>query len=182
MKWKRLKNGDWQAEGEKGDFLAWREGRSWKARYWSKDCRVHFFMVTTGALSAVKKACERHPNWEKERLNLSTETQEQQTVVEFCEWHRIPIVHIPNEGKRSKAYGAQLKRMGLWKGFPDLFVVASKKGYHGLMIELKKDKSKHVTPEQKACIEYLNTAGYRAVVCYGADEAIHEIIAYWGAL
>ena len=43
----------------------------------------------------------------------------------------------------------------------------------------RKDKSKaRVSPAQKEWIEKLNSVGYRAVVCYGADEAIREIKNY----
>lgn len=109
-----------------------------------------------------------------------TETGEQEAVVQFCELMRLPVVHIPNEGKRSAAYAAQMKRMGLAKGFPDLFIPVARSGFHGLFIELKRDRGSKPTAEQKAWIEYLNRAGYRAAVCHGADAAIEEIKNYCG--
>lgn len=107
-----------------------------------------------------------------------TEDGEQEAVIEFCELAHIPIVHIPNEGKRSAAYGARMKRLGLAKGFPDLFIPLALSGYHGLMIELKRDRTRKATSDQKEWINYLNDQGYRAGVCYGAEEAIAEIINY----
>lgn len=86
----------------------------------------------------------------------------------------IPIVHIPNEGKRSAAYGAKMKRMGLRSGFPDLFVPLARGGYHGLMIEMKAEGGR-ATPDQKKWVAKLNSYGYRASVCVGADAAICEI-------
>lgn len=109
-----------------------------------------------------------------------TESGEQEAVVQFCELMRIPVVHIPNEGKRSAAYAAQMKRMGLAKGFPDLFIPVARSGFHGLFIELKRDRGSKPTAEQKSWIEYLNRAGYRAAVCHGADAAIEEIKNYCG--
>ena len=115
----------------------------------------------------------------KKTLNL-TESGEQEAIVEYCEWRRVPLVHIPNEGKRSAAYAAQMKRMGLAKGFPDLFIPVAASGFHGLFIELKRDRKAKPTETQKAWIEYLNKAGYRASVCYGAAHAISEIENYIG--
>lgn len=109
-----------------------------------------------------------------------TEAGEQETVIEYCELMRIPAVHIANEAKRSKAYGAQMKRMGLRKGFPDLFIPAARRGFHGLFIELKRDKQSKVSKAQREWIEYLNGAGYLAAICYGAEEAIAEISGYFG--
>ena len=109
-----------------------------------------------------------------------TEDDEQIVVRQFCELSKIKLVHIPNEGKRSYITGAKLKAMGLQKGFPDLFVPEAKQGYHGLFIELKRDKTNHPTREQLEWISYLNAKGYYAVVCYGSAAAIAEIRKYMG--
>lgn len=108
-----------------------------------------------------------------------TESGEQEAVIEFCAYCNIEIIHIPNEGKRSPRYGAELKRLGLRKGVPDLFIPQARKGYHGLFLELKKDVTCKPTKEQMAWIMKLNTAGYYATVCYGADAAIAEIKNYF---
>ena len=109
----------------------------------------------------------------------TTEDEVQEAVIQYCELKRIVVVHIPNEAKRSAAYGAKMKRIGLRKGFPDLSFPTPRKGYHGLYIELKRDKSCKPTVEQLKWINYLNKQGYRALVCYGADEAIEEIEKYF---
>lgn len=114
------------------------------------------------------------------RIADLTEDGEQEAVVEFCALARVPVVHIPNEGKRSAAYGARMKRLGLAKGFPDLFIPLALSGFHGLMIELKRNRTKKATSAQKDWITYLNAQGYRAAVCYGAEEAIEEIKNYIG--
>lgn len=180
MKWQRIENGDWQAVGEKGDFLLWRAGAVWRARYRSTDRRQAYPFSSFQKLTEAKAACERSKWWEKEMPSLTTESGEQRTIIEFCDWHKIPCIHIPNESKRSLAYGAMMKHIGLRKGFPDLFIPIAKNEFHGLFIELKRDRNSKVSDEQKSWIKYLNKAGYRAVVCYGSTEAVHEIIGYCG--
>lgn len=65
MTWERLDNGDRQAQGEKGDFLLWKEGRLWKSRYRSKDHKTHFFLPKTRYLEEAKKICEKSIYWER---------------------------------------------------------------------------------------------------------------------
>jgi hypothetical protein len=108
-----------------------------------------------------------------------TELTEQIAVVEWCDLLHIPIIHIPNEGKRSVAYGANLRRAGLRSGVPDLFLPLARNGRHGLFIELKNGKGR-TSEAQREWLGRLNDLGYRAVVCYGADAAIAEIKSYIG--
>lgn len=108
-----------------------------------------------------------------------TESGEQETVIEYCGYRGIEIVHIPNEGKRSARYGAELKRLGMRKGFPDLFLPKARKGFYGLFIELKRDVRSKPTKEQLNWIGKLNAEGYLATVCYGAEAAICEIENYF---
>ena len=110
-------------------------------------------------------------------LHLSSEIYEQEVVVKYCLLHRIPIVHIPNEGKRNVAYAVMLKRIGLQKGFPDLFITRASRGFHGLFIEMKYGKGKP-TKEQNEWLELLALEGYACAICYDADEAIKIIKKY----
>lgn len=118
-------------------------------------------------------------NMEKPNNLTLSEDNEQITVMQYCELKHIIAVHIPNESKRSVAYGAKMKRMGLRKGFPDIFIPTSRQGFYGLFIELKRDKKSRVSAEQTAWISYLNKQGYKAMICYGATEAINEIEKYF---
>lgn len=126
-----------------------------------------------------RTAAEMRQRQHKPPKQSTTEDAEQEAVIEYCALKGIKVVHIPNEAKRSAAYGAKMKRMGLCKGFPDLCFPAPRRGYHGLYIELKRDKDCKPTPEQLRWIKYLNEQGYRAAVCYGAGEAIDEINCYF---
>ena len=122
---------------------------------------------------------DEKPKPKKRTQPLTTEDDIQETVIEYCELKHIIAIHIPNESKRSVAYGAKMKRMGLRKGFPDIFIPTARKGFHGLMIELKRDKKSRVSAEQTAWITYLNKQGYKAMICYGAREAINEVEKYF---
>ena len=113
----------------------------------------------------------------KKPVYASSEDAEQEAVVEYCDLLHIPIVHIPNEGKRSLSYAARMKRMGLRSGFPDLFVTLARGEYHGLFIEMKYGKNK-TTKEQKEWLERLSAEGYACAVCYNAAEAIKTIESY----
>lgn len=112
-----------------------------------------------------------------EKKYPSSEDSEQEAVIEYCDLMRIPVVHIPNEGKRSVAYEMRMKRMGLRSGFPDLFVPLARGKYHGLFIEMKYGKNK-LTTNQKEWLGTLSSNGYACLVCYSAGDAIDIIDQY----
>ena len=76
--------------------------------------------------------------------------------------------------------GARDKAQGMKKGFPDIFLPFPCGRQNGLFIELKAGKNKP-TVAQKEWIEYLNSVGYSAHVCYGFDETRDTILEYLGA-
>ena len=85
---------------------------------------------------------------------------------------------IPNGGKRAIKTAIALKAQGVKAGVPDMCLPVARSGYHGLYIELKRQKGGTVSDEQREWIAALNTQGYKAVVCRGADEAIGTIKEY----
>ena len=86
---------------------------------------------------------------------------------------------IPNGGHRHPAVAAQLKAEGVRAGVPDVLLLCRRGGYAGMALELKRrDHSNGPTPEQRDWLARLNAAGYKTVVCYGADEAIKAIMDY----
>ena len=115
-----------------------------------------------------------------------SEAQEQKVIFEWAEWNKNKypelemLMHTVNEGKRTPRMGAELKRMGMKRGFPDISLLVPNKKYHGLFIELKADKTKRLTKEQKEWLDKLNKYGYKAVRCNGSDEAIQVIKEYLG--
>ena len=106
-----------------------------------------------------------------------SEFDEQCAVVEYCDARGIPVVHVPNEGKRSVAAGARLKRAGMRPGFPDLLIPRARGRYHSLYIEMKAEGGKP-TVEQVAWIRRLRKEGMCAYVCIGAVQAIKLIEQY----
>ena len=65
----------------------------------------------------------------------------------------------------------KLKRTGVSKGYPDVFVPLVTPIYPGFFVEMKRVKGGVVSPEQAEWIEYLKGQGYYAAVAKGADEA-----------
>ena len=68
-----------------------------------------------------------------------------------------------------------LKKMGVKAGVPDLQLLVPNGLIHGLWIELK-SKTGKLQPSQRLMIQRLEEQGYLCKVCFGADEAINEII------
>jgi hypothetical protein len=63
-------------------------------------------------------------------------------------------------------------------GVPDIFMPCARGVYHGLFIELKRQKYSRTSEEQAVWIDRLNRLGYRAVICKGWEAAKAEIVAY----
>ncbi len=64
MKWKQIAFCKWQAKGNEGDFLVWKDGRVWKARYRSEDKQYTFFLPIKRSLREIKNLCEDNYYWE----------------------------------------------------------------------------------------------------------------------
>jgi hypothetical protein len=90
---------------------------------------------------------------------------------------------IPNGGARDKVTGARLKAEGVRAGVPDLILawpsMVAADPWHGLFIELKTPTGR-LSVAQAACLHDLTLAGYFAIVCRSAQEAIDAIRAYLG--
>ena len=84
------------------------------------------------------------------------------------------MIHsIPNEAYRS----ARLRAMGVKPGIPDTHLPAARDGFHGLWIELKRPGEK-LRPDQIYWAAALTAAGHKVCVCYTAETAMAEILAY----
>lgn len=116
-----------------------------------------------------------------ERIPL--EQDEQIAFVDWLKIKRIPHFHCPNEvGGQTKALkirAIKMKRLGVARGVPDLFVFVPINGiynepdaYQPIAIEMKRKKGSATTKEQKEWLEILEMAGIPSKVCKGADEAI----------
>jgi len=110
-----------------------------------------------------------------------TESNEQIAAMDWLRLQHPKIalhtMHIGNERKASYYAGYIMKRMGVLKGASDLFIAWPSGGYYGLFIEVKSKIGKP-TEQQKEFIERMRTVGYRAEICYGADEVIDTMREY----
>lgn len=114
------------------------------------------------------------------KKNIPTEHAEQVTLIDWydMQYKDKALFAIPNGGKRNMVTALKLKAEGVRPGVPDLMLAKVSSGYHGLFIELKRTKGGSTSKEQKQWLQYLNRAGYRAVVCKGWLEAKEVIECY----
>ena len=113
------------------------------------------------------------------------EDADQSTVFDWAGYHReLRWLHaIPNGGSRKPLEAVRLKRQGVKAGVSDMFLPVPRNGFHGLYIEMKRDKRhgpSRVSPDQKEFHTDMLANGYACEVCYGAEEAINTIKQYMG--
>jgi hypothetical protein len=114
---------------------------------------------------------------------MTTEHQEQAALCKYLGFRNIRFYSIPNgvflkDKKSSYKIMSKLKAEGLSKGICDLCIPVPTKKYHGLYIEMKRLKGGAVSEEQKEWLDYLNSVGYKAIVCKGYNEAIEQVELY----
>lgn len=139
------------------------------------------------------------------RKYLTIEDLEHIKVVDYIKENISEIIafHVPNEGKKSNYERYKYSMMGALKGCPDFVFMFPKYKkfsfiieYYGLFIELKAPEHKRIVKKgikagkivkskgklsdaQKDILTKLNKIGYKAVCCFGADEAINTINDYF---
>jgi hypothetical protein len=129
-------------------------------------------------LSALGREDKSNPSVHR----VPSEHDEQVRVCRFlnAEYPDVYWYAVPNGGRRGIVEAHRLKEEGVRSGVPDLCIAHAMPPWHGLYIEMKKCKGGRVEREQKSAISSLIKAGYRAVVCKGADEAMRIIEEYMG--
>lgn len=76
------------------------------------------------------------------------------------------LIHVPNEGKRTRAGHAILVGLGMRAGVSDLLLLRARRGYRGLALELKAPGSiRAATPEQKSFLRQQRDEGWLGAVC-----------------
>ena len=114
------------------------------------------------------------------------ENWEQEQIFKWARSNQIDIPELQllnaslagvrlNQGLKTK-----MKRQGMRKGYPDIFLPVTTHHHAGLFIELKRAKGGSVSPEQKAWLARLAEQRYLAVVAKGHREAIAIIKRYLG--
>lgn len=115
----------------------------------------------------------------KKSDGLPSEAQEQSLLATWLDRQNIRFFAIPNGAWHKNIHeGLKLKRTGVKRGTPDLAIPLPRKPYHGLYIELKRQKGGKPTPEQVDWINFLNNVGYRAEISYGFEDAKQLILNY----
>ena len=121
----------------------------------------------------------------KNDLNLvPTESEEQQALFRWAAYESgahpelALLYHIPNEGKRSQIAGAKLRAEGLKRGVPDICLPVPRGKWHGLYIELKRQKGSQPTAEQVEWLDALAAEGHGVAWCRGWESAAGVLLEY----
>ncbi len=97
--------------------------------------------------------------------------------VDFVAWFRkeytgVLIFAVPNGGRRGKAEAARLKKEGVTRGIPDLFIPE-----WSLWVEMKRVKGGVLSKDQKEIIPYLNgIQDHKVIVAKGFEHAKQQIL------
>jgi hypothetical protein len=118
-----------------------------------------------------------------EKLPPPLERKSQAAVVDWARWAsgQHPelrfLFAVPNGDKRSAVTASLLVSQGVKPGVPDLILPIARGGHIGLAIEMKR-KPNMPSQVQREWLNALQGFGWRALVCYGATEAIHALETY----
>jgi hypothetical protein len=153
----------------------------WKDK--TNDEKRHYMDVTQALYSTSPKAIKSLPPKRRKVTRSSTdlgnpsESLIQCNLVKWARLQRIPLISIPNHGKRSAWSGQKEVAMGLTKGVSDLFLARPVGKFGGMWIELK---SKGRTPSVEQCewLARMATEGYQTGWYDNFDDAMKAIIKY----
>jgi len=113
---------------------------------------------------------------------MLTEYEEQVLLIKWCWNHpniKVRKIYSHLNGMRTTVGTAiKARDAGAKAGTPDLFLPVARGGYHGLYIEMKRQKGGTLSAIQKDTIESLKEEGYAVYVCKGAKAASEVITTY----
>jgi hypothetical protein len=135
-------------------------------------------------------------------LAVPKESKQQESLFEWMSWVRVPILRknlteewvaltdiafaVPNgasiagdAGQRAR-YMAALKRQGFKVGVSDIVIPYPTVAYHGLFIELKRDKNSKVSDDQLDWQKMMRRLDYKSEIVVGWDAAVAVIREYLG--
>ena len=122
----------------------------------------------------------------KIKLPIPLEYDDQCSVFEFAQlmiftkqYPDLKMLWASLNGVRlTIGQAVKAKNAGMKKGYPDIGLDVARCGYHGLRIEMKREKGGKLEPEQKEWLQDLTDYGYFACVCEGAAPAKSILIKY----
>lgn len=115
---------------------------------------------------------------------MKTESEQQITFIQWCKRNAINypeldnIFAIPNGGLRAINTASRLKLEGAKPGVPDLFLAVSKRGFHGLFIEMKRSNKQKLSKDQQTWFKKLSNQKYATLRANNSEEAIKIIKSY----
>jgi len=114
------------------------------------------------------------------RHGLGSEFEHQKMLTEYLDTNHPEVLWTASAGgaRTSIAEAKRLKASGCKAGFPDVFIYEPRGSFHGLSIEMKKEKGGRVSPAQKKWKEDLSVRGYKATVAKGFDSAVEILEDY----
>jgi hypothetical protein len=117
----------------------------------------------------------------KRKIAPESEANQQEIVIKYLRLAYPNALYCASAGGMRTSYlqAIKMKRTGYVKGFPDLFIYEPNQDFHGLAIEMKKEKGGVASPEQKLWQEQLRNRGYASYICKGNEEAIKVIDEYF---
>lgn len=107
------------------------------------------------------------------------ESSLERTLWDWLRLHKVAkyCIKIPNEGRRSKKEGAQLKAQGLTPGAVDFFTFYQAHGFPGAFIEFK-TKGGVLRDNQREFLSTAHKQGYFTGVIWTIDAGI-EFLEWW---
>lgn len=119
----------------------------------------------------------------KRKIAPESEANQQEIVIKYLRLAYPNVLYCASAGGMRTSYlqAIKMKRTGYVKGFPDIFIYEPNADYHGLAIEMKKEKGGVASPEQKWWKEQLRNRGYASYICKGNEEAIKVIDEYFNS-
>lgn len=157
----------------------------WRTK--SKSARITTLDVAQALYSAkptdIKPIASKRPKAARSSSDPSnpTEAHIQSALVKWARSLGLPLISIPNHGKRSAWQGMKEKACGLTPGVSDLFLARPSMSRSGMWIELK-SKGRTPTVDQYDWLNRMEHEGYRAVWHDNLDDAISAIKSYLGMI
>lgn len=114
---------------------------------------------------------------------MRTESEDQIALIAWFDLWATPdlkgrLFAVPNGGMRNKVTAAKLKREGVRPGVPDLMLLTPRKGFAGLVIEMKREKGSSLSREQAEWLDWLGKQNFMTVICKGFQPAVDTIVSY----
>jgi hypothetical protein len=120
----------------------------------------------------------------REMRQMTRNNEEHRIQSAIVEWFDMRYHHmrfllfaIPNGGSRSVITGAMLKREGVRRGVPDLFLAIPTHSASGLFIEIKTPEGR-VTPDQDEYHGILERAGYSVKIVRSFAQGVDVIVCH----